>query len=297
MSAKLKDDVLRPSYTDHDGFLLPKGFPIQGFANGLRYEAQANDVFVVTYPKCGTTWMQHLVYLILNDGKPLAPDDKMDFVFPHLEEVGNEFCSTAPLFRGFRLIKTHLPYGMTPQNPKAKYIFVARNPKDCVVSFFHHTRGFVKHYDFSEGRFDVFFDLFLHGKVDFGDYFPTLRSWYDHKDDPNVLFVTYEELRRDTRAGVLSLAEFLDPNVFPARLHQEGDTMDQILLHSSIESMKKDPFRFCSERPKEHPPFIRKGSVGEWDELLSDKQADLLDQRMRESFNDEERDFLGELYV
>ncbi|KAI2508577.1 sulfotransferase [Fragilaria crotonensis] len=297
MSAGHKDDVLRPSYTDHDGFLLPKGFPVQGFTNGLRYEAQPNDVFVVTYPKCGTTWMQHLVYLILNDGKPLAADEKMDFVFPHLEEVGNEFCSRAPLFRGFRLIKTHLPFGMTPQNPKAKYIFVARNPKDCVVSFFHHTRGFVKHYDFSEGRFDVFFDLFLHGKVDFGDYFTTLRSWYDHKDDPNVLFLTYEDLRRDTRAGVLSLAEFLDPNTYPERLRQEGDIMDQILLHSSLESMKKDPSRFCSERPKEHPPFIRKGSVGEWDELLSDEQADLLDQMMRENFNDEERKLLGGLYA
>ena len=286
-----------PSYTDHDGFRMPKGFPIEGFISGLQYQAQPDDLIVATYPKCGTTWMQHLVYLILNDGKPLAPDEKMDTVFPHLEEVGKDFCCKTPVIAGrFRLIKTHLPYGMTPQNPKTKYIFVARNPKDCVVSFFHHTRGFIKHYNFSEGSFDTFFDLFLHGKVDFGDYFATLRSWFDHKDDPNVLFLTYEDLRKDTRAGVLSVAEFLDPDIYPARL-RGGDLLDQILLHSSLESMKKDPTRFSSERPKEHTPFIRKGSVGGWDELLSEEQTYLLDQRMRSTFNDDERKVLGELYL
>jgi hypothetical protein len=186
---------------------------------------------------------------------------------------------------------------MTPQNPKTKYIFVARNPKDCVVSFFHHTRGFIKHYNFSDGCFDTFFDLFLHGKVDFGDYFTTLRSWFDHRNDPNVLFLTYEDLRTGySGPEMLSVADFLDPDIYPARL-RVGDSSDQILLHSSLESMKKDPTRFSSERPKEHTPFIRKGSVGGWDELLSEEQSCLLDQRMRSAFSDDERKVLGELYM
>jgi hypothetical protein len=61
-------------------------------------------------------------------------------VWPHLEEVGKDFVrEQATIAGGYRLIKTHFPYGMTPMNSKAKYIFVARNPKDCVVSFYHHT--------------------------------------------------------------------------------------------------------------------------------------------------------------
>ena len=317
------NDTLLPSYTDHNGFLLPKGFPVQGFITGLTYEAQPNDVFVVTYPKCGTTWMQHLVYLILTDGRPLAADERMDHIFPHLEEVGNEYCQRVPLVGGGdgrpakRLIKTHLPYHMTPNNinnnksnnnnnnnnttnqnqPQPKYIFVARNPKDCVVSFFHHTRGFVQHYNFSDGSFPVFFDLFLRGAVDFGDYVATLKSWYQHKDDATVLFVTYEALRANTRDEICRVAEFLDPTVYPARLLEHDEAiLTRIVRHSSLESMKKDPLRFYSDRPKEHTPFIRKGSVGGWDELLSKEQADLLDQRMRENFSDEERKFLGELY-
>ena len=95
---------------------------------------------------------------------------------------------------------------------------------------------------------------------------------------------------------MLSAAEFLDPDIYPARF-RVGVFLDQVLLHSSLESMRKDPTRFSSERPKEHTPFIRKGSVGGWDELLSDEQTELLDQRMRSTFSDDERKVLGELYM
>ena len=70
---------------------------------------------------------------------------------------------------------------MVKNHPKAKYIFISRNPKDCVVSFFHHTRGFPQHYDFEDGDFDVYFDLFCEGKVDFGFYYDMLKSWFNHK--------------------------------------------------------------------------------------------------------------------
>ena len=64
----------------------------------------------------------------------------MDVVWPHLEEVGSDFVrNEATVANGYRLIKTHFPYELTPRSSKAKYIYVARNPKDCVVSFYHHT--------------------------------------------------------------------------------------------------------------------------------------------------------------
>ena len=47
----------------------------------------------------------------------------------------------------------------------------ARNPKDCLVSFFHHTVGFNQYYDYADGKFDDFCELFLRGGTDFDDYF------------------------------------------------------------------------------------------------------------------------------
>ncbi len=40
-----------PRYVNHEGYLVAGGFPVDGFKSALKYEAQANDLFVVTYPK------------------------------------------------------------------------------------------------------------------------------------------------------------------------------------------------------------------------------------------------------
>lgn len=37
-----------PSYTNHNGYLMPKGFPVEGFISGLKYNANPDDLFVAT---------------------------------------------------------------------------------------------------------------------------------------------------------------------------------------------------------------------------------------------------------
>lgn len=74
-------------------------------------------------------------------------------------------------------------------NTEAKYIFVARNPKDCLTSYYFHNRNF-KIYNWADGDFDVFFELFASGQLAFGDYYDHLLSWLPHINDPNVFFIT-----------------------------------------------------------------------------------------------------------
>ncbi len=156
--------------------------------------------------------------------------------------------------------------------------------------------GFPRHYDFAEGTFDTYFNLFLNGKVDSGDYFDFLRKWLNRKDDPNMLFLKYEEGRKDTRKYVLQIAEFLDKDVYPARLLADDEKIMKLVLeHSSLEAMKQNPRRWCSDRTG-YKPFIRKGSTGGWDELLTEEQAELIQKRLDETFTREELEFLGEQY-
>lgn len=88
-----------------------------------------------------------------------------------------------------RLIKSHFNYFNCPKKTEAKYIFVARNPKDCLVSYYFHNRNF-KIYDCANLDFDVFFELFATGQLAFGDYYDHLLSWLPHIHDENVLFLT-----------------------------------------------------------------------------------------------------------
>jgi hypothetical protein len=260
-----------PRYASHDGFLLPLQFPVGGFASGLRYQAEASDVFVITYPKCGTTWMQHIVWLLAHGGRPLRADQQMTETFPHLEEVGRELIERRP---EPRLIKTHLGFSMTPQHPQAHYIWVARNPFDCAVSFFHHTRGFVQHYDFADGTFDDFFECFMDGQVDFGSYFDHLGSWGARRDEPNVLFTTFEAMRADPRAIVVDVGRFLG-GPFEASVDDPA-VLERVLEHSSFASMREDQQRWSSTRSVDAPPFIRKGVVGDWESYFSAAQAQRL---------------------
>ena len=258
----------RPRYVLHDGFRMPMGFPVEGFVSGQRYRAAAGDVFVATYPKCGTTWMQYIVYLLLHGAEPLRSGERLDALFPHLEEVGAEAVGALP---SPRLIKTHLPFERTPSHPGARYIYVARNPFDCAVSFYHHTRGFVRHYDFADGTFDEFFECFVRGEVDFGDYFDNLMSWLPRASDPNVLFLTYERMLADPPAAVAAVGAFLAGAA--ARVAAQPALVARIVAASSFDSMSRDQRRWSSERPANMPEFVRKGVVGDWTQQFSREQA------------------------
>ena len=103
---------------------------------GRSFKPRPTDVFVVTYPKCGTTWMTQICNSIRSGGRMdfgeicevvpwdiLAKDCGQDL---DAEQVGG--ASGAP-----RLFKSHEPYSKIAKG--AKYIYVARNPMDALISF------------------------------------------------------------------------------------------------------------------------------------------------------------------
>jgi hypothetical protein len=261
----------KPKYIEHELFRLPMGFSVEAFCSALDYPANPEDIFVCSYPKCGTTWLQNVVYLILNDGVPLSSSEFLPRSFPHLEEVGKEICNKLPTPR---LIKTHLPFMMTPQHSKARYLYIARNPFDCAVSFFHHTRGFPQHYDFLDGTFEGFFECFINGEVDFGDYFDNLMSWYRRKDEKNIFFITYESMKIDSYGAIIAIGDFL--GVDDAKMK---GIIDNIMKHSGFKAMQQHQTRWSSFRSSEVAPFIRKGVVGDWKNYFTPKQSDLLLER------------------
>jgi hypothetical protein len=247
---------------------MPLGFPVEGFASGQRYRAEPTDVFVCTYPKCGTTWAQYIVYLLVHGGASLPAGVGINDVFPHLEEVGEGPIRALPLPR---LIKTHLPFERTPWSPAAKYVLIARNPFDCAVSFYHHTRGFVRQYDFAAGTFDTFFECFVRGEVDFGDYFDHLLSWLPQRAQPNVLFLMYEQMLADPEAAVETMGRFLGGAAVAAG--SDPACRAGIVASTSFASMSRDQRRWSSARPAGMPEFVRKGIVGDWANHFSAEQA------------------------
>jgi len=160
----------------------------------LDFVPRADDIFIVTYPRSGTTWMQMILYQLTTAGK-------MDF--PHICQVSPWFerfltrnVMTAEDFDNFpspRIFKTHLSYKWIPRG-QCKYIYVVRNGRDVAVSYYHF---YVSHL-FFKGSFSEFFkDFFMTGNVQFGLWFDHVADWRENKSHLDVLFLEYEELIRD----------------------------------------------------------------------------------------------------
>ena len=59
------------------------------------------------------------------------------------------------------------------------------------------------------GDFEAFFERFMRGRVQYGSWFKHVAGWERYRDDPRVLFLTYEELRADLTGSIGVLADFL----------------------------------------------------------------------------------------
>ncbi|XP_055944960.1 sulfotransferase 1C4-like isoform X2 [Argiope bruennichi] len=226
-----------PHYIRVEGLRFAEGFDPDTIRSALDYQPRPYDVFVVTYPKCGTTWMMQIALLILHEGQLPESTEEYFACTPYLEMLGAEVVEKMPRPSP---IRSHLPFDMIPFAKHAKYIYVARNPKDCCISLYHHTKMFPA-YGFSNGSFDDFFKVFIRGETDYNDYFDHLLSWYEHKDDDNVFFITYEQLKDDTKGAVMQIADFLGPQ-YGKMVRENSKILNNILHYSSFDFMKQDTF-------------------------------------------------------
>lgn len=273
-----------------NGFPFPEPFLEEdNVLDTIKYQPTKDDVFITTYPKNGTTWMMYIIWEILHDGAPPPPPYIMMMIeMPFLEFTGTKAMEK---LKPPRVVKTHMPFNMNPYSPSAKYFYVYRNPWDCCVSYFHHERDMEPNYE--SLTFDVFFECFLKGEVPWGDYFDHFLSWYEHRNDPNVLYYKYEDMKKDPRAVVLKVAEFLGDG-YLLKLREDEELLEKILRHTNFKYMKENLHCYTplsgegfenlspaelsvklstkdTENVKE-VEFFRKGEVGNWRNFFSEEQ-------------------------
>ncbi|KAL1414138.1 hypothetical protein MTO96_000957 [Rhipicephalus appendiculatus] len=234
------------------GVTVPAFFPDDAVASALAYEPREGDVFIVTYPKCGTTWVQYITYIILHNGEP--PNSISEFLTqsPFLEVFGADAVYDMPRPG---TIKTHLAFNKLKFTSRAKYIYVARNPYDVCVSAYHHIRTLTAcEEDLIE--FDDFVQRFASGRGN-GCYMEdSLIPWYSRKSEDNVLFLTYERLHADTKKQVKRVAEFLGQE-YGRRVSTDPALLQRIVELSTKESMRP----FLKSYVRENIEFVVKQRV------------------------------------
>lgn len=257
-------------------------FTKEGYARGLAFTPRPSDVLIATYPKCGTTWMQQIVHGLRTRGDMSFRE--ITEAVPWLEAAADMGIDPqAEQAAAPRCYKTHLNWAQIPKG--ARYIHVSRDPTDALVSYHRFLEGWF----FETGAIDLDTlarDSFLVGRRG-EDYWGFLVSWWKKRNDPDVLFLCFEDMKRDLAGTIDKVAEFigvpLDVALRTIVLEQSG--MDFMKAHER--QFDDHPLRQARDAACGLPPDgvsskVNKGRIGSGS-ALSEATIEALDARWRDT--------------
>jgi len=214
LNARMVTMDFRKARVQHQGVSFPSGScSAESCAAATAYAARPDDIFVVTQMKCGTTWMEHVVYEVLRrgNGDIVTAGTTLYALAPWLEGRRSVPMDRAPVHgteRPSRIIKSHLPANLCPAGGGARFIYVARHPVSCFASCIDFVATNVGAMAPALPAYEEWFrspDLMW-----WGTWTDHVKGWWQRAQrEPNTLFVTFEEMKRDLAGITRRVAAFL----------------------------------------------------------------------------------------
>jgi hypothetical protein len=279
------------------------------FSDSARWDDFAfrdGDIIIATPAKCGTTWTQRIVSLLVFDSvelpQPLAHVSPwLDMLTRPLADVVAEL--EAQTHR--RFIKSHLPLNALPFDERVTYLTVGRDPRDAAVSRLNHwdnmdmTKVLEERAavvgpdeappDVNAPRPDDWVSEWLDDAPDrpstLRTLVATLESFWAERHRPNVVLLHYGDLQRDLVGQMEYLAGRLGIERSRARL-------EQLAPAASFEAMKADAKGVAPNADqtfwRSTDDFFRAGTNGQWRDAMSDADLARYEQKIHELVADDD---------
>jgi len=230
---------------------------------GPRLAVFPEDIFLVSYPRSGNTWMRFLLANLI------YPDQEVSFL-----TIGNLVADPARASRKFlkslprpRILKSHYPF----DSRYRKVVYLVRDPRDVAVSEYYFSLKKLR-LDASV-TIDQFVESFVAGdRSAYGSWWENVASWIAaRKGDPGFLLVRYEDLLRETVAELSRVASFL-------AIDRNPDAVRTAVQRSSFERMRQLEKAEASQwegtrDTRQDIPFVRSGKTGGWRDVLSPRSV------------------------
>jgi len=192
-----------------------------------------------------------------------------------------------------RVIKSHLPFYLLPPRlvDTCKVVYVARNPKDVIVSYFHHHKLIKLHHTTTD--IEKFADYFMKDELYYSPFFGHILEGWAKREDPNVLFLFYEDRKKNLRREIDKVCAFLGKTlseeqlqVLVKHLHFDNFSKNESV---NMEFLKEEGFANSGGN------FIRKGKTGDWKNHFSSELNSRLDEWIEKNLEGTDLKFTMEL--
>lgn len=215
------------------------------------FTVEPDDVFLVSYPRSGNTWVRFMVANLLAGRTANVDFQVLGRLVPDLHKD----VTSIPWAPRPRIIKSHLTF-------RAEYppvVYLVRDGRDVYVSYFHYRRDRLPE--------STTLAQFIDGKLwpcSWGDH---VGSWLDSAMDSNrLLLIRYEDLLEDPTGGLAQIASF-------AHLDASIENIQDAVRASEFNRMRQAEEE--SGRPFGEPHsgrFVRRGRTTEWKNAFGENE-------------------------
>jgi aryl sulfotransferase len=270
----------------------PQGQSYRGHITDTRrwecFHHRADDIFICTPAKCGTTWTQAICAMLVfgkadHGRQPGAISPWIDARFAPIEDYLTEV--SAQTHR--RFLKTHTPLDGIPYHADCTYLVVLRDPRDAYFSGRNHRENMTDH-KMAAGSFpggaDAFETWLNHTREgDTWDFWTLeavvhfFRSYWQYRNLPNIHLFHYSDMKRDLHDAIRRMADDLSVTYGNSELAAFVDA-------ASFEQMKRKADQFAPESGtgfwKSESGFFSRGALRLWEEEWSAEEIVAFDRRI-----------------
>ncbi len=211
-----------------------------------------DDIFIVSYPKSGNTWLRFLIANML--------DNKNTITFNNIDNYVHGIHSAKDIINkktSKRFIKSHYPF--FEYYPKTVYIY--RDYRDVLISFYHYQIALQEF----KGTFSKFIRSKKNIETPYGSWKEHVSKAFEHKKNKpsSILIIKYEDLHLHPEKFVTEIATFCNIKI--------SQPIDVIIEKCSFNSLKKNENTYGSEFQKQSGQnFFREGKTFEWKKNFSE---------------------------
>lgn len=237
------------------------------------------DVFIISYMKCGRTWLRYMLGNFIEKNYSISNDDILSYT------DGVKYKEGYPIITSYHDENPHLIKPENLSRNKSEYsdkkiIFVVRDPRDVIVSLYYHLKYRSKEID---DDIDFFAKKIIESII---QYF---NIWYKCSDlVKSFIFIRYEDLHNNPEIILKEVISFIG---FECENH---DDLSETVNESSFNKMKDyekgnktQNKQLSSEFSKadEKASKVRKGEIGGYKKELSMETQKFIDEKIKKELN------------